>query len=109
MYEKWCIVLDSVPARDTAFETELEKQQNNEQLRLDFAEKANTLGSYIESRSTALAELSMSGQGSTMEDQREALKAFQAETLENLPTLEAAEVSNQVKISYSYLEWLSVS
>ena len=66
MYEKWCSVLDAVPARDTALEAELQKQMQNEQLRVDFAEKANALGAFIEEKHTALADLSMQGMG-TME------------------------------------------
>lgn len=101
VYEKWCTVLDAVPQRDASLEEELQKQQNNEQLRVDFAEKANELGAYIESRSAALADLSMSGsQGSTMEDQREALKTFQAETLQQQPILDAAEAANQVELCF---------
>ena len=61
MYEKWCKVLDAVPDRDTALDVELQKQQQNEQLRVSFAEKANAVGAYIETKHTALADLSMQG------------------------------------------------
>ena len=66
MYDKWCKVLDTVPEREASLEEELQKQQQNEQLRLQFAEKANVAGAYIESKHTALADLSMQGLG-TME------------------------------------------
>ena len=89
--------MDAVPAYDALLEAESEKQQNNEELRIAFAEKANSVGTYIEQRSAALAELSMQGQGTTMEDQLEALKAFQAETLEFQPEMDAAETCNQVR------------
>ena len=66
MYDKWCQVLDTVPEREASLGEELQKQQQNEQLRLEFADKANAAGAYIESRHTGLADLSMQGLG-TME------------------------------------------
>ena len=95
LYDKWCKVLDAVPERDAALETELQKQQQNESLRVQFAQIANEVGAYIESRSAALAELSMQGKG-TMEEQLEAVKAFQAETMGYQPKLDEAEAANQV-------------
>ncbi len=68
MYEKWCGVLDAVPVREARFEEELQKQQQNEQLRLTFAEMANAAGAYIEEKHPALADLVMQG-GPTMEVQ----------------------------------------
>ena len=97
MYEKWCKVLDTVPAKETALEEELAKQQQNEQLRVQFAEKANGVGAYIDQRSAALAELSMGAAGGTMEEQLTTIKAFQAETLEYQPQIEEAEAANQVQ------------
>ena len=64
MYEKWCSVLDAVPAREAALDAELQNQQQNEQLRREFAGKANDLGAFIEEKHTALADLSMQGMGS---------------------------------------------
>lgn len=96
LYEKWCKLLDAVPERDTAMETELQSQQQNEALRVQFAEVANEVGAYIEARSSALAELSMQGKD-TMEEQLEAVKAFQADTLSYQPKLDEAEASNQVR------------
>ena len=94
MYDKWCSVLDAVPAYEARLEQELERQKNNEGLRVAFAEKANAVGAYIDQRSTDLAELSMQGQG-TMEEQLEAMKAFQAETTAYQPEIEATEQANQ--------------
>lgn len=96
VYEKWCKVLDTVPMKDQALEEELAKQQQNDQLRVDFAEKANAIGAYIDQRSAALAELSMGAGGGTMEEQLATVKAFQAETMEYQPQIEAAEAANQV-------------
>lgn len=102
MYEKWCSVLDTVPTKEEALDQELAKQQENEQLRLQFAEKANVVGAYIEQRYSALHELSMGASGGTMEEQLETVKAFQAETLEYQPQIEDAEATNQV---YSDVTW----
>ena len=95
IYEKWCKVLDSVPARDSSFEEELERQKNNEELRKQFAEKASEVGAYIEARHAALAELSMQGKD-TMEEQLECVKTFQSETLGYQPKLDEVESCNQV-------------
>ena len=97
VYEKWCKVLDTVPAKEEGLAAELEKQQQNEQLRVQFAEKANAVGAYIDQRSAALAELSMGASGGTMEEQLATVKAFQAETLEYQPQFEEAEAANQVQ------------
>ncbi|XP_064403007.1 alpha-actinin-1-like [Halichondria panicea] len=94
VYDKWCSVLDAVPQYEANLNVELEKQQGNEELRVAFAEKANVVGAYIEERSTALAELSMEGKG-TMEEQLEAMKAFQEETVAYQPEIDAAESANQ--------------
>ena len=64
MYEKWCTVLDAVPEHDQRLEQELLKQQQNDELRVSFAEKANAVGAYIEAKQAALADLTMAAQGS---------------------------------------------
>lgn len=96
VYDKWCKLLDAVPERDNALEGELQRQQQNEALRVQFAQVANEVGAYIEARSSALAELSMQGKD-TMEEQLEAVKSFQAETMGYQPKLDEAEASNQVR------------
>ena len=95
LYEIWCKVLDAVPERENQLDTELQRQQANETLRVEFAQIANEVGAYIGTRSSALAELSMQGKD-TMEEQLEAVKNFQAETLAYQPKLDEAEAANQV-------------
>lgn len=46
-----------VPARDNTLQTELKKQQNNENLRRTFAEKANGVGPWIEKQMDAVAAI----------------------------------------------------
>ncbi len=95
LYEKWCKLLDVVAEYDGTLEQELQRQQQNEVLRVQFAEIANEVGAYVEARSSALAELSMQGKD-TMEEQLEAVKEFQAETVGYQPKLDEAEAANQV-------------
>ncbi len=95
LYDRWCKLLDAVPERDNNLEQELQTQKQNEALRVQFAQLANEVGAYVEARSSALAELSMQGRD-TMEEQLEAIKQFQAETLEYQSKLDEAEASNQV-------------
>lgn len=97
-------MLDAVPACDASLEEELQRQQQNEDLRVQFAQIATEVGAYIETRSSALAELSMQGKDS-MEEQLDAVKAFQEETVAYQPKLDEAEASNQVSSALSGL-WM---
>ena len=117
MYEKWCSVLDAVPARDATLEEELQKQQQNDQLRIQFAEKANALGAFIEEKHTALADLSMQGMGTMeacwelalilhlyihlscifpLQEQLAAVKQFQSDVMAHQPEVDDIEATNQV-------------
>ena len=97
-----------MPERDTSLEAELQRQQQNESLREKFAQIANEVGAYIEARSSALAELSMQGKG-TMEEQLEAVKDFQAETMGYQPKLDEAESANQVRRSLRQTMWVCIN
>jgi Ca2+-binding EF-hand superfamily protein len=90
VYDKWCKVLDTVPEREQKLADEMARQQANEELRVAFAEKANSLAEYISQRQTELTEQSMKALG-TMEDQLQALVAFEAETLTYQPEMDSAE------------------
>ena len=48
-----------VPQRDGTLQAELRKQQNNEMLRRQFAEKANSVGPWIERQMDAVASIAM--------------------------------------------------
>ena len=87
-------MLDSVPIRDETLESELQKQNDNEQLRQDFADKANQAGAYIDAKNATLSDLSMQGQGS-LEEQLQSLKSFQQEVLGYQPMIDECETSNQ--------------
>lgn len=48
-----------VPQRDGTLQQELRKQQNNELMRRQFAEKANSVGPWIERQMDAVASIAM--------------------------------------------------
>ena len=48
-----------VPQRDQTLEDELRKQQNNEALRRQFADKSNQVGPWIERQMDAVAAIGM--------------------------------------------------
>ena len=56
---KWGEVKTLVPQRDQTLSDELRKQQNNEQLRRQFAEKANQVGPWIERQMDAVAAIGL--------------------------------------------------
>lgn len=56
---KWSDVRQLVPQRDNTLAAELRKQQNNEALRRQFAEKANAVGPWIERQMDAVTAIGM--------------------------------------------------
>ena len=56
---KWGEVKTLVPQRDQTLEDELRKQQNNEALRRQFADKSNQVGPWIERQMDAVAAIGM--------------------------------------------------
>lgn len=56
---KWSDVRQLVPQRDATLAAELRKQQNNESLRRQFAEKANAVGPWIERQMDAVTAIGM--------------------------------------------------
>ena len=62
---KWGEVQTLVPQRDQTLEDELRKQQNNEALRRQFADKSNQVGPWIERQMDAVAAIGMGMQVST--------------------------------------------
>lgn len=57
--KKWADVRQLVPQRDSTLAAELRKQQNNEMLRRQFAEKANAVGPWIERQMDAVTAIGM--------------------------------------------------
>jgi len=91
---KWAEVRQLVPQRDGTLQQELRKQQNNEMLRRQFAEKANTVGPWIERQMDAVASIAMGMQGS-LEDQLVRLKEYEQNVYAYKSHMEELEKLNQ--------------
>ena len=55
--QKWAEVRRQVPLRDDTLQAEMVRQQNNERLRRQFAQKANLVGQWIERHLDAIASV----------------------------------------------------
>jgi len=91
---KWAEVRQLVPQRDGTLQAELRKQQNNEMLRRQFAEKANAVGPWIEHQMDAVASIAMGMQG-TLEDQLVRLKEYEQNVYAYKSHMEELEKLNQ--------------
>ncbi len=91
---KWNEVKTLVPQRDQTLQDELRKQQNNEALRRQFADKANQVGPWIERQMDAVAALGMGMQGS-LEEQLGRLREYEEAVYQFKPHLEELERINQ--------------
>ncbi|XP_073946282.1 alpha actinin isoform X3 [Choristoneura fumiferana] len=91
---KWGDVRQLVPQRDATLAAELRKQQNNETLRRQFAEKANAVGPWIERQMDAVTAIGMGLQGS-LEDQLRRLKEYEAGVYAYKPHIEELERIHQ--------------
>ena len=56
---KWNEVKTLVPQRDQTLQDEMRKQQNNEALRRQFADKSNQVGPWIEKQMDAVSAIGM--------------------------------------------------
>ncbi|XP_045526861.1 alpha-actinin, sarcomeric isoform X2 [Pieris brassicae] len=91
---KWSDVRQLVPQRDATLAAELRKQQNNETLRRQFAEKANAVGPWIERQMDAVTAIGMGLQGS-LEDQLHRLKEYESGVYAYKPHIEELERIHQ--------------
>ncbi|ODM88198.1 Alpha-actinin, sarcomeric [Orchesella cincta] len=85
---------NSFPQRDGTLQNEFRKQQNNEMLRRQFAEKANQVGPWIERQMDAVTAIGMGLQGS-LEDQMQRLKEYQQGVQAYRPHIEELEKIHQ--------------
>merc|ERR1711970_526258 len=101
---KWNEVKTLVPQRDQTLQDELKKQENNEALRRQFAEKSNQVGPWIERQMDAVAAIGMGMQGS-LEEQLGRLREYEEAVYQFKPHLEQLvtsvnrtinEVENQI-------------
>lgn len=91
---KWSDVKQLVPARDQTLAMELKKQQNNEMLRRQFAEKANNVGPWIEKQMDAVTAIGMAIAGS-LEEQLHRLKDYEQAVYAYKPHIEELEKIHQ--------------
>lgn len=91
---KWGEVRGLVPQRDGTLQGELRKQQNNEMLRRQFAEKANAVGPWIERQLDAITAIGMGLHG-TLEDQLHRLKEYEQGVYAYKPHIEELEKIHQ--------------
>ncbi|VDN38905.1 unnamed protein product [Gongylonema pulchrum] len=91
---KWQEVQHSIPKRDAQLQNEYHRQQNNERLRQLFAEKANTVGPWLERQLEQVLAIGLGGRGS-LESAVSQLKSIQQQTFNYKPNLEELERINQ--------------
>ncbi|KAM3717057.1 Alpha-actinin, sarcomeric [Dirofilaria immitis] len=91
---KWQEVQQSIPKRDAQLQNEYHRQQNNERLRQLFAEKANTVGPWLERQLEHVLSIGLGGRGS-LENAVSQLKTIQQQTFNYKPKLEELERINQ--------------
>lgn len=90
---KWHEMQELIPQRDSALENEVYRQQNNERLRRQFAQKANTVGQWIE-RHLDLVE-SVGTQKGSLDDHLNKLKGIDKEVQGFRPHIDELERFNQ--------------
>jgi len=82
-----------VPERDARLQAEQQRQLNNEQLRKQFALKANMVGQWIERHLDS--EVSIVGQKGTLEEQLTKLRGIEKEIAAFKPNIEELDRYNQ--------------
>ncbi|CAH1262423.1 ACTN1 [Branchiostoma lanceolatum] len=92
--QKWQDVNNLVPQRDSVLQQEMVRQQNHERLRRQFAQKANSVGPWIEKQAEAIATIGMQMQG-TLEDAMLKLKNMEAQIMAYKPNMDELETYNQ--------------
>ena len=91
---KWNEVQTLVPQRDEDLETENVKQQQNERFRLQFAQKANIVGPWIEEQHEQLQELTIQVVG-TLEQHQKKLETMETNVAQYRPHIDELEKYNQ--------------
>lgn len=91
---KWGDVRQLVPQRDNVLSNEMAKQQRNERLRREFAQKANVVGPWIETQLDAVASITIQMKGS-LEDQLNKLHQYEKTVQQYKPHMDDLETINQ--------------
>ncbi|VDN98578.1 unnamed protein product [Rodentolepis nana] len=96
LHDRWGNVQSLVPERDVALETEMAKQQRNEQLRTQFAMHANRLGLGLERALDALFAAQNTPNNLQLEQQMAGYKKMEEELDKMKPVIVEAERCYQV-------------
>lgn len=91
---KWGDVKQLVPQRDGVLSGEMAKQQKNERLRREFAQKANVVGPWIETQLDAVASITIQLKAS-LEDQLNKLHHYEKSVQQYKPHMDDLETINQ--------------
>ncbi|XP_075692389.1 alpha-actinin-4 isoform X2 [Rhinoderma darwinii] len=92
---KWEKVQQLVPKRDNALQGEQDKQQSNESLRLQFANQANVVGPWIQSKMEEIGRIAIEMHG-TLEDQMSHLKQYEQGVINYKPNIDKLEQQHQL-------------
>lgn len=90
---KWDDVRQLIPKRDATLQAEVVRQENNERLRHLFAQKANVIGQWIETRLDLVASLGL--QRGTLDDQLGRLRSIEKELSAYRHNIDDLESYNQ--------------
>jgi actinin alpha len=91
---KWNEVQTLVPQRDQDLQTEYLKQQQNERFRVQFAQKANVVGPWIERQHEQLQQLTIQVVG-TLEQHQKKLENMETQVHQYRPHIDELEKYNQ--------------
>ncbi|CAF0792573.1 unnamed protein product [Didymodactylos carnosus] len=91
---KWNEVQSLVPQRDQDLQVEYLKQQQNERLRIQFAQKSNIVGPWIERQHELLQQLTIQVHG-TLDQHQKKLETMEMNVSQYRPHIEELEKYNQ--------------
>ncbi|CAF95915.1 unnamed protein product, partial [Tetraodon nigroviridis] len=92
---KWDKVRQLVPQRDQALIEEHARQQNNERLRRQFANQANVIGPWIQTKMEEIGRISIEMHG-TLEDQLHHLRQYEKSIVNYKPKIDQLEGDHQL-------------
>ncbi|XP_069042493.1 alpha-actinin-4 isoform X1 [Lepisosteus oculatus] len=91
---QWEKVQQLVPQRDQALQEELSRQQSNDHLRRQFANQANMVGPWIQTKMEEIGRISIEMNG-TLEDQLTHLRQYEQSIIDYKPNIDQLEGDHQ--------------
>ncbi|KRX81757.1 Alpha-actinin, sarcomeric [Trichinella nativa] len=98
--KKWQHMQILVPNRDNQLQQEMNRQQSNDRLRRTFAEKANTVGPYLEQQLSQVATIALGGRGSLEQALQRLLDLYRSVENYKLNMDELERINQQLQESY---------